>query len=47
MPALLLGHPEVKEVVATSRSQAGKNLGDVHPQVAPLTDATFQSLSPV
>ena len=44
---LLLGHPEVKSVVATSRSQAGKKLGEIHPQLAHLTDATFQSLTPV
>jgi [amino group carrier protein]-6-phospho-L-2-aminoadipate/5-phospho-L-glutamate reductase len=44
---LLLGHPKVKSVVATSRSQAGKKLGEVHPQLAHLTDATFQALSPV
>jgi N-acetyl-gamma-glutamyl-phosphate reductase len=43
---LLLGHPEIKSVVATSRSQAGKKLGDVHPQLAHLTDATFKELTP-
>lgn len=43
---LLLGHPEVSSVVATSRSQAGKRLGEVHPQLAHLTDATFRSLTP-
>ena len=44
---LLYGHPQVKSVVATSRSQAGKKLGEVHPQLAHLTDAPFQALSPV
>ena len=44
---LLYGHPKVKSVVATSRSQAGKKLGEIHPQLTHLTDATFQSLSPV
>ena len=44
---LLYGHPQVKSVVATSRSQAGKKLGEVHPQLTHLTDATFQALTPV
>lgn len=44
---LLYGHPKVKSVVATSRSQAGKKLGEVHPQLAHITDATFQALTPV
>ncbi len=44
---LLCGHPQVKSVVATSRSQAGKKLGEVHPQLTHLTDATFQALTPV
>lgn len=44
---LLLGHPQVTSVVATSRSQAGKKLGEVHPQLTHLTEATFQSLTPV
>ena len=38
---LLLQHPEVGEVVATSRSQAGVPLSTVHPALAPLTDAPF------
>ena len=38
---LLLQHPDVHEVVATSRSQAGKPLADVHPQLSLLTDARF------
>jgi len=43
---LLLGHPEVREITATSRSQAGVPLGEVHPQLAPLTDARFAGLTP-
>lgn len=38
---LLLGHPHVDEIVATSRSQAGKPIADLHPGLAPLTDARF------
>jgi N-acetyl-gamma-glutamyl-phosphate/LysW-gamma-L-alpha-aminoadipyl-6-phosphate reductase len=38
---LLLQHPEVTEFVATSRSQAGKPIGEVHPALAPLTNARF------
>lgn len=43
---LLLGHPEVAECTAVSRSQAGKALGDVHPGLAGLTDARFSSIEP-
>ncbi len=42
---LLLSHPDVTECVATSRSQAGKPVGDVHPQLRALTDRPFESLS--
>lgn len=38
---LLLQHPEVTECVASSRSQAGKPIGEVHPALAPLTNARF------
>lgn len=38
---LLLQHPRVGECVASSRSQAGKPIGDVHASLAPLTDARF------
>jgi N-acetyl-gamma-glutamyl-phosphate reductase len=38
---LLLQHPEVTECVATSRSQAGKPIGDVHPALAPSTSGRF------
>jgi N-acetyl-gamma-glutamyl-phosphate reductase len=43
---LLLGHPDVTEWTATSRSQAGKPIGDSHPGVAPLTDARFSGAAP-
>ncbi len=43
---LLLGHPEVAECAATSRSQAGKPLGEVHPGLTGLTDARFAGLTP-
>jgi N-acetyl-gamma-glutamyl-phosphate reductase len=43
---LLHAHPTVSECTATSRSQAGKPLGDVHPGLAGLTDARFAGLSP-
>ncbi|MFL5401672.1 MAG: N-acetyl-gamma-glutamyl-phosphate reductase [Gemmatimonadales bacterium] len=38
---LLLQHRDVTECIATSRSQAGKAIGEVHPALAPLTDARF------
>jgi len=38
---LLLQHPEVSECVATSRSQAGKPIGEVHPALAGVTSARF------
>lgn len=43
---LLLGHPDVTSWVATSRSQAGKPVGEVHPQVRSLTDQRFEALAP-
>jgi len=43
---LLLQHPAVGEVVATSRSQAGKPIAETHPGLAPLTDARFAGLTP-
>lgn len=43
---LLLQHPEVTALVATSRSQAGKPLGQVHPALAPLSDARFSGAGP-
>jgi N-acetyl-gamma-glutamyl-phosphate reductase len=38
---LLLQHPQITECIATSRSQAGKPIGEVHPALAPLTNARF------
>jgi LysW-gamma-L-alpha-aminoadipyl-6-phosphate/LysW-L-glutamyl-5-phosphate reductase len=38
---LLVQHPAVTECITTSRSQAGKPIGDLHPALAPLTDARF------
>lgn len=43
---VLLQHPQVTEVVATSRSQAGKPVAEVHPGLAELTDARFAGLAP-
>jgi len=43
---LLLQHPAVTDCVATSRSQAGKPIADIHPGVAELTDARFAGLTP-
>jgi len=43
---LLLRHPQVTDCVATSRSQAGKPIADLHPGVAELTDARFSGAAP-
>jgi N-acetyl-gamma-glutamyl-phosphate/LysW-gamma-L-alpha-aminoadipyl-6-phosphate reductase len=43
---LLLGHPEVRECVAVSRSQAGKLVADVHPGLADRTDMRFSGVEP-
>ncbi len=43
---LLLQHPDVTECVATSRSQGGKPIADVHPALAPVTDARFSGATP-
>src|SRR5882672_7010842 len=43
---ILLQHPEVTEVVATSRSQAGQPIGTVHPALAMVTEARFAGLEP-
>jgi N-acetyl-gamma-glutamyl-phosphate/LysW-gamma-L-alpha-aminoadipyl-6-phosphate reductase len=43
---ILLQHPGITEVMATSRSQAGKPLDSVHPQLALLTDARFSGATP-
>lgn len=42
---LILQHPDVSEVVATSRSQAGHAIAEVHPALAALTEARFSGLS--
>jgi N-acetyl-gamma-glutamyl-phosphate reductase len=43
---MILQHPDVTEVVATSRSQAGKPIADLHPALALLTDARFAAHDP-
>jgi N-acetyl-gamma-glutamyl-phosphate reductase common form len=43
---LLLQHPEVGDLLATSRSRAGVPLGDVHPALAALTDVRFSGAGP-
>ena len=43
---LLIGHPDITGWVATSRSQAGKPVGEVHPQLRGLTDQPFEALAP-
>jgi len=43
---LLLQHPEVEDCVATSRSQAGKAIGTVHPALAAVTRARFTGEEP-
>jgi N-acetyl-gamma-glutamyl-phosphate reductase common form len=43
---LLLQHPQVDECVVTSRSQAGKPLGEVHPALAPFCCERFSGEAP-
>jgi [amino group carrier protein]-6-phospho-L-2-aminoadipate/5-phospho-L-glutamate reductase len=43
---LLLQHPRVTECVVTSRSQAGKPIGEIHPALAPITAARFSGATP-
>ena len=43
---LLIQHPEVTECVATSRSQAGVPMAQVHPALATLTSARFSGDAP-
>lgn len=38
---LLIGHPDVTEIVAASRSQSGRPLAEVHPALGGITDARF------
>ena len=40
---LLYQHPEVRDVVATSRSRGGAPLADAHPALATVSDARFSS----
>jgi LysW-gamma-L-alpha-aminoadipyl-6-phosphate/LysW-L-glutamyl-5-phosphate reductase len=42
---LVLQHPEVTECVATSRSQGGKPIAEVHPALASISDARFSGAS--
>lgn len=43
---LLLQHPAIDEVSATSRSQAGKPIAEIHPALGLLTDARFSGDDP-
>lgn len=43
---ILLQHPEVKQCVATSRSQAGKPVAEVHPALALLSEDRFAGDAP-
>lgn len=43
---LVLQHPEIAEVTATSRSQAGRCIADQHPALGLLTDARFTGDTP-
>src|SRR4051812_47704608 len=43
---LLLQHPDVTECLATSRSQAGKPVGEAHPGLAAVTGARFSGATP-
>ena len=43
---LLYQHPEVRELVATSRSRGGTPVADAHPALAAITDARFSSATP-
>ncbi len=38
---IVLQHPEVRECLATSRSQAGKPIAELHPGLSLITDARF------
>ncbi len=43
---ILFGHPELEDLVTTSRSRAGEPIGDVHPPLAGRTGARFQDVRP-
>jgi N-acetyl-gamma-glutamyl-phosphate reductase len=42
---ILLQHPEIRDCVAVSRSQAGKAISEVHPGLGLLTEARFAGLA--
>jgi N-acetyl-gamma-glutamyl-phosphate reductase common form len=44
---IVLQHPDVREVTATSRSHAGKAIADLHPAMALVTSARFAAHDPV
>ena len=46
MLRLVLQHPDVREVVATSRSQAGTSIADLHPSMSLLTEARYSADTP-
>jgi LysW-gamma-L-alpha-aminoadipyl-6-phosphate/LysW-L-glutamyl-5-phosphate reductase len=43
---LLYQHPEVSEIVATSRSRGGAPVAEAHPALTTVTDARFSSAAP-
>ncbi len=43
---LLYQHPEVRDLVASSRSRGGAPIADAHPALAPITDARFSDAAP-
>lgn len=43
---LLMSHPEVTDLVASSRSRAGDPIADTHPQLSLLSDARFVAHDP-
>jgi N-acetyl-gamma-glutamyl-phosphate reductase common form len=43
---LLYQHPEVREVVATSRSRGGAPVAETHPALATITDTRFSTAEP-
>src|SRR4051812_37884885 len=43
---LLLQHPQVRDCVVTSRSQAGKPIGEVHPALAAVSSERFAGITP-
>lgn len=43
---LLIGHPEVRQLRAFSRSRAGRSIGEIHPALAGRTAQRFESAAP-